>query len=508
MSQAERRVEIETRTSRAAAGMHPQPLAPRTAAALAMVCISVFFALSLAVDARRLLWYDEISTLALARLPSMASIWSAMYKPIDASTPTYLLLERLFDSAFHQTALSARLLSSLAVAAGLGVVYNAVARLAGGLFGLIAVGLLVCSFLPYYSYEARAYGLDFFISALALWVWLHVNESSWRFPLLFGVCCFLGELTHYYFALCLVPYFVYELLAGWRRRQVFALIGGCTGVLFACGILLPAALAIRALSKQFWAQITLSSLNVFEHFFPYAMAPLAGVAICLTLLSFVHQRPNAPLAGIGRMSPAEQLGWLFLLIPITGMAVGRLVTHAFVDRYFIGFLPGVAMAAACFCSRLMQGGLFAPGAVALVLLGFGLGQQTMVAAHPEIVDPFHDQQTKTRYAMMLEPVILKDSKRFIVVADPLLFLESHFYSHHPNMYPYIPVGGETTEAITLTNMAQLGLFQLWTMDELMAHGPEIALIDPTEGLVRQLRRNGYKLTVRTVYPLPIVYIEK
>ncbi len=128
---------------------------------IAICCIVLFCACSLAVDARRLLWYDEISTLALVRLPSLKALWLAMYKPIDASTPTYFVIERLFDHMLHPSALSARLLSSIAVSAGLLVVFRCVARLAGGLYGLIAVGVLMCSFLPYYSYEARAYRLDF-----------------------------------------------------------------------------------------------------------------------------------------------------------------------------------------------------------------------------------------------------------------------------------------------------------------------------------------------------------
>jgi hypothetical protein len=471
----------------------------------------LFFACSLAVDARRLLWYDEISTLALVRLPSIAALWHAMYRPIDASTPTYFVIERLFDHMLHPSALSARLLSSIAVATGLLVVFHCTSRLVGGLYGLIAVGVLTCSFLPYYSYEARAYGLDFLISAAALWVWLHIQQRDWVYAGLFGLCFFLGELTHYYFVLSLVPYVCYELLRGWSRRHIKALAAAVIGVICAGVILLPAALAIRALSKTFWARISYSNINAFSHFFPYGMVPLAGVAIALALLSFLPSSSEAR-PKIARPEPAEQLGWLFLLIPIAGIVVGRLVTHAFVDRYFIGFLPGVAIGAACFCSRVMKGMYLASAVAASVLLGFGLGQHFTMALHPEMVDPYHEQQTKTLSALWLEPRILQDGKRFIVVENPLLFLETHYYSPHPSMYPYMPAlnmaAANNTEAITLANMGQLGWFQLWTVDQLIAHANDTALIDPAEGLVRQLRRRGYKLTVKALYPLPAFYIEK
>lgn len=513
MQQTQEKVGVQTKTSYVDVTSYVRRLEQRSAWVIASLCVLLFFGLSLAVDSGRLFWYDEISTLALVRLPSMAAIWHAMRQPIDASTPTYFLLEKVFDTGLHQTALSARLLSSISVAAGLFVVFNCVSRLVNGLYGLIAMGVLMCSFLPYYSYEARAYGLEFLVASITLWVWLHVKERDWRYAAAFGACFFLGELTHYYFALSLVPYVAFVLLSKRREsRQFQAVVAAIVGIGLAGLILLPAALAIRSLSKKFWAHITVSSLNSFSHFFPYAMVPLAGIAILLTLLSLAGRERRSGQARIPEMTSAEQLGWLFLLTPIAGIILGRFVTHAFVDRYFIGFLPGVAVAVACLCSRLMRGMSFAPAAVALVLLGFGLSEQTVVAAHPDMVDPYHDQQTKTKGAMQLEPKILKDGKQFIVVEQPLLFLEAHYYSHQPFRYPYIPslnmAGNETTEAITLTNMSHLGWFKLWTMDDLFKNADQTALIDPQEGLVRLLHRNGYKLTVRAVDPLPVFYIEK
>src|SRR5260370_31163945 len=40
------------------------------------------------------------------------------------------------------------------------------------LHGLIAMAVLTCSYLTYYGYEGRSYGLFFLFAAAALWAWI------------------------------------------------------------------------------------------------------------------------------------------------------------------------------------------------------------------------------------------------------------------------------------------------------------------------------------------------
>ena len=44
------------------------------------------------------------------------------------------------------------------------------------------------------------------------------------------------------------------------------------------------------------------------------------------------------------MQSAEATGWLFLLIPLVAYFVAVTITNAFYSRYFIGVIPGVAVA--------------------------------------------------------------------------------------------------------------------------------------------------------------------
>ena len=71
------------------------------------------------------------------------------------------------------------------------------------------------------------------------------------------------------------------------------------------------------------------------------------------------------------MSGGERVGWLFLLIPLAGFVCAALVTNAFTDRYFIGTLPGVAVAFASLMYRVWHDRAEATALVCIILLGFG-----------------------------------------------------------------------------------------------------------------------------------------
>src|ERR1700737_1455064 len=79
----------------------------------AIALLSFFLFSSLWIGSRRLFWYDEISTVLVARLPDFATIWRAF----DVIPPAYFILIRLFDRALGGTELAARIPSALALTA-------------------------------------------------------------------------------------------------------------------------------------------------------------------------------------------------------------------------------------------------------------------------------------------------------------------------------------------------------------------------------------------------------
>ncbi len=124
-----------------------------------------------------------------------------------------------------------------------------------------ALGVLTCSLLPYYGYEARSYAIYFMLSALSLWVWTCTRRDSKPAAVVFGGVLFVGVTMHYYAFLCLAPYAVWEI-SRWRpgQRPSPKLVTGAIGVVSPMALLLPMISGFRPLfSSSFWAGPTLPS---------------------------------------------------------------------------------------------------------------------------------------------------------------------------------------------------------------------------------------------------------
>src|SRR5262249_24109595 len=132
--------------------------------------------------------------------------------------------------------MAARLPSAVPVSLGMLVVFDCARRLTSGFYGMIAMTVLSCSYLLFYGYEARPYGLCFLFSAVLLWIWLNTaarNRAAW----VFGGVLFVSGMFHYYSGLCLAPYVAYDLLA--RRPLSRKSIAGAAGALLAVAVLIP-----------------------------------------------------------------------------------------------------------------------------------------------------------------------------------------------------------------------------------------------------------------------------
>jgi hypothetical protein len=63
-----------------------------------------------------------------------------------------------------------------------------------------------------------------------------------------------------------------------------------------------------------------------------------------------------------------------------------LITHAFLNRYFIGVLPGIAVGFSCLLWRRFPNRQRIPVGILLLLLGYGLRAQTLTVLHPGQID--------------------------------------------------------------------------------------------------------------------------
>jgi len=469
-----------------------------------------YFITSVVIASQRVYWFDELFTLHIARVPNWTTIWTALGNGVDALPPTYYMVVRLFDSLFGPGDVAARLPSAIAMAIGLLLIFDCARRLTDGLHGLIALSLASCSFLPYYGYEARSYAIYFMLAALAFWAWTH-NVPGKRWPtIVFGAAFFLGVCSHYYFVMCLAPFVLWELLR-WKpgHRPSAKLIAGIVGSIVPVLLLSPLILSFsRKFSGGYWNRPSFLELRaIFSQLFPDGLFLLVLIVIWVVLSRSDESKEAAP----DPMSSTEAIGWLFLGIPLVAFVVAEWKTNAFYSRYFIGVLPGVAVAFAILLWRHFRRVSQIALGVFVLLAGWGVAQQLTVVRHPDKVEA-----TGIRPFLQVESSLQLEGKRYFVFTAPLIFLEAQNYALHPEQCVLLLPSDFTRQArpgpdpylhqrLEL-NLSQYYPLQFWTVDDLRRHQTESALIEPTSDALRDLQQAGIAAHTRFATPLEVLYL--
>jgi uncharacterized membrane protein len=481
---------------------------------LAAVLLAVFYVgSSLYIASQRLFWFDELFTIYIARLPHLSTIWAALGNGVDALPPTYYMLVRACDSLFGPSEVAARVPCAVAMTLGLVVMFDCARRLTNGLYALIAPLVAACSFVPYYGYEARSYGLYFLLSALALWTWSYDGFSRRTQAVLFGAIFFAGVCVHYYFPMCLLPYFAWELVR-WKpgTRPSAKLIGGIVGSILPLVLLSPLILSFsRKFGGGYWNRPSLNELRIiYAQLFPDGLLLLALIMLWIALVR--TDSSDAQESLVPAMPEVETIGWLFLAVPIAAYAVAVMKTNAFYSRYYIGVVPAVGVALASLLWRHWRRFTQVGAGIVLLLGAWGVGQQVLTMQHPSKIEA-----TGIRSFLQIESLPEVEGKRYFVTSEPLFFLEAQHYSQHPEQVVLLlasdfsqhpkpgpdPYLHQRLEA----NLSQYHPLQIWTIDDLLRHREQAALIAPDEQALRDVRQAGMQPRLRVNTPLNIYYLQ-
>jgi hypothetical protein len=457
---------------------------------LGAILFSLFFLLTdIDIAHKRLLWYDEIGTVKLIQLPNFAALWQAQNSFRGDSVPTlYLLLARFFYQITGHSESAVRLLSAIAMAAALLVVFDCARRLTNGLHGLIALCILAGSFLAYYGYEGRPYSLVVLFTAIALWQWLHTRDDSKAAAAGFGAAIFLAVSMHFNAVLAMVPFGVWELYR-WRpwRRPSLKFLAGAAGLLCALGICIPQMVTMYSIGRApagLWSAPSVGALvGVLRDVFPYGLFVLSVFAILVCLV----RRAVKPMAD------SEAVCWLFLTIPIAGLILAEAVTNSFYNRYLIALLPGVAVAFACLVRRHLNTLGSTVLLSTLALLGVAWQLQTFL--HPESIEPPSagaPLQLRTRETLAAEADLILDGKR-IVVAEFTLVQALRYYSQRPDLY--VMYAGEA-DPYFCRYMGGACRHLDWARGD----AKEVAAIYPSDYFLAVMSRAGFQATVKMTNP--------
>lgn len=461
--------------------------------ACALLLAAYFLATSVYISCHRLFWFDEVITILTTRMQDWHTIMRALLDDAFENTPFgYLVVARTFGRLFGPSEIGIRLPSALAMAAGMLLTYDGVRRVADRLHGLIAMAVLTCSYLPYYGYEGRSYALYFLFATAALWAWIGKRSA-----ILLAAVFLFGVMIHYYLALCLIPLAAEEAY-NWRpwRRPSTRIIGALLGAFAGLTALLPQFLATRrALTGEFWAvPVGRRVPATFNDIFPGGLFLLAMTTLWVVLTV------RSETVAVRPVSAAERTGWFALVIPIAGYVLAKLVTHAYTDRYFIGLLPGVAVGFSCLLWRRFADMPRVSVGILVLLVGYGLANQTLAVLHPNEIEAFGPTQQRTKAILAMEDQLWSSGARYIVIDYyDHLFLEARYYSKHPERYVWWTRLGQAPRVLPSYPM------RFWTLNEAKEHAHEAVFVDLEPEKLEALQRSGIRTVVHKFFWLSLTY---
>lgn len=396
-------------------------------ASLALMVVAIYLYAAITAASHAQLWLDEILSVWVARLPTVADVMRAMWRGADYSPPTYeIVLHALFVVLGHSGALAARVVSIVSVL-GAGFVLVAIAsRYVRPGPAWLTVAVLLNSSIFDFAIQARQYAVLCFITSIALLVWdRDFGGRPWLKTLTLWIVLTLAVSTHFYGVLVIGVIAVAEVMqwviARQFRREVWLAIVLTSPVAVAWA---PYFLHLShfhiadTLSPRFYARPDLGAFSAalvatflgnppgFE-----LLLILEGTLVALALLVWSRSTAAASLQTAPQERPQATSLYIMLAalsaIPVMAFALSALVTHAFSPRYISSFALMPALLAGLIVDRSPR-----PNLLSAALLLFIC---PMLAARAH--DAFHDPAK----ALALIQTLPTGEK--IVVGEARLYIE-------------------------------------------------------------------------------------
>jgi hypothetical protein len=373
--------------------------------------------------ARAPLWYDELFTFHLARLPQLAELCQALAAGTDGNPPLCHLITHLCQQLLG----TGELVIRLPAIAGYWVMsvclYGFVARRCDLVYGAVALLFPLATSVYPWAYNARPYGCLLGSCGLALLTWQLAAEGHWRKLSLAGLALSLAAAfaTHYYACLFWLALAIGELVRTAARRRVdwpmgLALAAGP----FTLALLLPLALGAREGMAPFGFPPRWASIKGTYFFLLKATRWPVVAALLLAVLYPLLARARSV-----RSTPLPRHEWATALalaaLPIFGVCLARWFTGYFTPRYVMPAVVGCAILLAFIVERRTAGNLV----LALLLMAIFLGNFIQGGWQE------YRQLARVRADIDRTCAILKGpggTDLPVVVADPFAFLQLVHYA--------------------------------------------------------------------------------
>jgi hypothetical protein len=322
-----------------------------------------YLLLTCALASHKLLWYDELFTYYLARLPALGDIWSELARGTDLLPPLNHVLTRASIQVLGDTPLAVRLPAIVGFWVMCLCVYRFALRWCPPLYALLALLLpLTTTAFRVYAVEARPYGLLLGFTGLALVCWQDAARGRGRPWSLVGLAASLAAAVsaHYYAVLLLVPLGLGELARLARRRRAdfplwAALLAGLVPLVFFLP-LIRSAQEYRAGFQggtAYWEATWMFYHSVLEA----NQLPLLVVLTAAVFLPGVLRSRSAKSETGELTQPVYELVAVaaLVLLPVFAVLLGKTVTNAYYNRYAISAVVGIALILTLAAARAGRG---------------------------------------------------------------------------------------------------------------------------------------------------------
>ncbi|HEX2075626.1 MAG TPA: glycosyltransferase family 39 protein [Geodermatophilus sp.] len=291
------------------------------------------------------LWFDELFTAEVARLP-LDEILSAIVGgrgttsyladvPPSYNAPYYLVVHAWMSLPGLGGDTSLRALSLLATAGGIALITRAVARSAGRASGVLAGTVLACGpLLLEQAVEARSYGLVVLATGGALLGLVRRLQEPPRGLLLFGLAGAGMGLAHWYAVTVLAAFVVAALLLSGRRAVPVA-VTGALATLPALGLVAVNLLNGTGARNAEHLRDTEGTLA------DRAVEAWAGGSTPLLYLTV-----GLAVLGALRAVGVRVVGVCWVLVPLLLLLAAELVRPVYHPRYLLAGLLGLGVLAA------------------------------------------------------------------------------------------------------------------------------------------------------------------
>jgi hypothetical protein len=443
------------------------------------------------------LWYDELFSVHLARLPRVADLWAALAGGTDLNPPLSHLLVRWSQALFGDGPLAARLPSALGVATLSLCLYAVVARRLRPAYAWCAALVPAVTVAFDFAYEARPYGVLLGESGLALASWQLATEGRRVAAVVLALALAAAVSTHFYAVLIFVPLGLGELARSWSRRRVDLPIWAALFVgLIPLLIFEPNIRAARAYTSFFWSKVGPTNLfDAYRFLAKDAVVPLFAILVLLMIdARRAAARPTtstAPEDARADVPGHELIAALgFLALPPLGVVLARLAAGgAFTDRYALPGVIGPGLLLAYAGARL-AGGRAAPGAaMAAILLGWFLFGEAVHLRRGAPADLALEPK-------LFEPVSGADLP--VVVTRSLIYLQADHELPRPlsDRLVFLTSKGESTDERALKSLSRWISLDVEDFDAFVgAHDGFFAFGSPNDPAFQALREVGARMTL-------------